>query len=106
MALRRISLEAINDSRLGRTQRNPIARDVLEQDKETPNPFHRFFVEIVSSFEFALEGEFADEKLVLAALTPERCIRLGSDSFAEIEHADILQHFFDDRVVDQVDSLG
>ena len=49
-------------------------------------------MEVILSFEFAFESEFADEQMVIAAFTPQHGVGLGSHAFPEIEHAEILRH--------------
>ena len=55
------------------------------------------------SWNAELVGKLANERAVLAASTPDRHVGLAGQAVAEVEHADVLQDFFDDGVADQMD---
>src|SRR5262245_46207924 len=99
--LRRIALQAVYHGSLGHPQIDPVLSELLEPDEEFRASFPRLVVHLLTSPEFDLIGELADERLVLTPGAPKRNIGPGSYSFAEIQQSEVLQHLLDDRLIDQ-----
>src|SRR5262245_44084440 len=106
MALRRVSLQVVDDPRLGGPERDPLARGLLERDEERVAALARLLVELPGALEARLEGELADEELVVAALAPEGRVALRDHALAEVELAEVHQDLLDDRLVDEIDPVG
>src|SRR5438552_512238 len=106
IALRRVALETIDDPGLGGAERHPVVRDVLERYEKFLTATLNFRVELVSPVELGLEGVLADERLVTAPLAPQRGVALGDDPLAEVELAEVHEHFLDDGLVHEIDHVA
>src|SRR5688572_15500693 len=96
-----ITLQPVHDAGLRRVEGYPVLGRVLKRDEERRRPCDRVLTQILAVLEADLKGELADERAVLAARPPERDVRLGLESLAEIDGPDVLKHFLDDGVVDE-----
>src|SRR5688572_26471882 len=99
---RRVAEQPVNGTCLGGRQRNPVLGRILQRDEEILHLLHRLARHLRPVLEFHLEGEFADEGTMLAASAPDGDVGLGRHPLAEIQEADVLQHFLDDRVADEL----
>ena len=70
MRLRRVALQPVDRAGLGRLQRQPVGGDLLQLDEERFAGGERFDADGVGLGETKLEGELADEGVVIAARAP------------------------------------
>src|SRR5262252_4106670 len=80
VSLRGVALEAVDQAGLGSAERQPVVSRLLQGDEELLTPLDGLLVEIVPAFELGLEGKFATQRLVHAALAPQREIAVRGDS--------------------------
>src|SRR5579863_1461863 len=95
MGLRRISLEAINETGFRSAEHQPALRHELQFDEQFLDALLDQFVHGVGRIKARLIREFAAHHRVVAERTPQRNVRFGHDALAEIERAEIHQHFLD-----------
>src|SRR5258707_7826949 len=99
--LRRVALQAVDRAGLGRGERQPVGRDLLQLEEEALTGLQRLGTDAGGAVEAELVGELADEGMMVAARAPQSEIGGGSGVVAEIEQADVLQQLLDDALVDQ-----
>src|SRR5579863_3068985 len=104
MALRRISLETIDESGLRRAEVEPTRCNELQFDEELLDALFGDLVNGFAPVESGLIGELAAHYFVVAERAPERDVALGDDPFAEAQRPQIHQHLLDERRVDELDS--
>src|SRR5476649_1109304 len=71
MGLRRIAFQPVDRAGLGRCQRQPVGRDLLQFDEEGLAGGEGLGADIARILEAELVGEFADEGMVVAARAPQ-----------------------------------
>src|ERR1700694_877759 len=70
VALGRVAFELGNVLRLRRSERNPFTSYFLKGYEEPPHSLEDLFIQLALSLELALEREFSNQKVVIAALAP------------------------------------
>src|SRR5688572_10489154 len=101
MRHRRVAVQAVDDAGFRGVERDPVPYGELKGDEERLGPLHRVAAQFLPLVELDLKRQFADERPVLAARAPERDGHRRPDLVAEVERADVLQHFLDDGVADE-----
>src|SRR6516165_2048302 len=94
MAWRRRA-QAVDDSRLGHSEGEPLARLLLQSGVESVRPLAGLRVDVRVALELALIGELADQRAPDGARAPQRHRRLRPQAVPEVEHADLLEHLGD-----------
>ncbi len=101
----RIAFEPVNRARLGRAEGQPILRSILKRDGKLLGAFHGYGMKFVAPLGLDLEGELAHQLLLVAAGPPHRNVAFGDHPFAEIQHADVLQHFLDGGRIHEFEAI-
>jgi len=106
MTLGRIALKLIDEPGLGRAEEQPVMTGLLQRDEELLTAVYRLLVDFVPALEFGLERELAAQRVVSAAFAPDADVRVGGDTLAKIQHAEVLKHLLDDGLVHQIDPIA
>src|SRR5688500_5820299 len=99
----RVAAQTVHNSRFCRVERDPFSGREWQGDEERLRPLQRVEGELLAVFELDLKGELADERAVFAAGAPEPDGDLAGDPVAEVQRADVLEDFLDDRSTDERD---
>src|SRR5580698_1157260 len=105
VALRLVTVQAIDHRRLRTTKCEPVLHIALERYVELGRQLFLLLGDRRPVGEFQLEGELAHQRLVLAARPPQTNVALGHQALTEVELSQRQQHLFDDTAVDQLHPL-
>src|SRR5579863_5607147 len=105
MGGRRVAVESIDHRGLGDAEGKHPDKVLLQGDLKFGRKLSGPGRNLLALGKLRLEGEFTDKRLMLAAGAPERDVALGKHAPAEIERAEGQQHFLDDAIVDNGDTL-
>ncbi len=97
--------EPVDHAGLGGAELDPVARLGLQRQEERLAAAQRLVGQLLAAAELQLEGELADQGRMVAAIAPQRHVAHRRHAVAEIEHADVLQHFLDDGAADELGAL-
>src|SRR5215475_1692852 len=98
MAWRRRA-QAVDDSRLGHPEGEPVARLRLQPGVEIVRPLAGLHVHVRVALELALIGELADQRGTHGARAPQRHRPFRRQAVPEVEHAALLEHLGDPRAL-------
>src|SRR5262245_22292902 len=105
-AFARFARQTVDQAGLRGSKGDPLFRVTLHTYEELLDLFDGLVGYVFAMLEFHLERVLADDGRVIAALAPQRQVRLRDDSLPEVQSVEGQQQFLHDALVDECDAVS